>query len=66
MARYTHSPEAIAVVRRARRDRECDGDWAHDRTIRAGELYTYSKLPPGVLGNVGWWAMSLCVECLEV
>lgn len=66
MTRYTRSPEAIHLVRTARRQRQCDGDWAHDRTIRPGDRYTLSKLPPGTLGNLGWWRMALCVQCLEI
>lgn len=66
MGHYLPTPEAIHIVRTARRTQQCDGEWAHDRTIRPGERYTLSKMPPGGIGNEGWWSLKHCSQCLEI
>lgn len=55
---------SIVQIRKARKDYPCQcSPWAHDTTIRRGELYARVKLTPGM--GRGWRELTLHIECVE-
>jgi hypothetical protein len=55
----------IVTFRKSRRDRTCeDATWAHDRNIKAGDVYARVSYPPHEPG-AGWATYTLCADCGE-
>lgn len=54
---------SIRQIRKARKTYRCPAVWAHDPTIRPGELYARVKLTPGM--GCGWREETFHVDCLD-
>ena len=64
MTRQPLSDSATIVkIRKARKSYRCPAVWAHDPTIRPGELYARVKLTPGM--GCGWREETIHVDCLD-
>jgi hypothetical protein len=64
MKTYTLADSAqFVVIRKARKEYHCIAEWAHDRTIRAGEQYARIKITPGM--GSGWSEETVHVDCLD-
>ncbi|QAY16165.1 hypothetical protein SEA_SONALI_53 [Arthrobacter phage Sonali] len=58
----------IARLRKARKDYVCASDYAHDRTIRKGDIYARVKASPGYEFNIHpgkWHEYPTHPECTE-
>jgi hypothetical protein len=49
---------------RARGQHWCEGEWAHDRIIKPGDIYVRSVLFPGDLTD-SIWVHRLCAVCAQ-
>ena len=58
---------SFTKIRKARTYHRCtEGGWAHDTTIRPGELYAVATLPPGgEFGYEGWLQLKICSACIN-
>lgn len=54
---------SIVRIRKALKEYRCPAVWAHDPTIRRGELYARVKLTPGM--GRGWHELTLHIECVD-
>jgi hypothetical protein len=56
----------IGTLKKARKDYVCASEWAHDRTIRKGEIYARVKASPrSEFGTGKWREYTTHPECTE-
>lgn len=58
--------EALRTYRTARTKKRCDGFPRCRRGINPSERCVRVSLPPrGDMGNVSWWSMNICIDCMR-